>query len=164
MKIRDDHLYHGAALIQIAEHPQFTAINSLKVKTVKFENAYKINDNIAVYLKYSTKPKRGEYQFTFHKEHLAELDTIATAHLKTFMALVCVTGREVCCLSHEQLLALIALRRKALGSDENQYVILVTIPAGRSLRVFVNAPGVRGKMLGKPIVVSRNAYPNDLFD
>ncbi len=31
MTIHDDHMYHGAALIQIAEHPQFTAINSLKL-------------------------------------------------------------------------------------------------------------------------------------
>jgi hypothetical protein len=29
MKIADDHLYHGAALLQIAEHAQFTAINRL---------------------------------------------------------------------------------------------------------------------------------------
>jgi hypothetical protein len=70
MKIRDDHMYHGAALIQIAEHPQFTAINSMKVKAVKYENAYKINDDISVYLKYSTKPNKAfrEYVFNFHKE------------------------------------------------------------------------------------------------
>ena len=30
MKIAQYHLYHGAALIQIAEHPSFTAINILK--------------------------------------------------------------------------------------------------------------------------------------
>lgn len=31
MKIHDDHLYHGAALTQIAEDDQFTAINALKL-------------------------------------------------------------------------------------------------------------------------------------
>jgi len=35
MNIDDNHMYHGAALIQIAEHPQFTAINSLKVTLVQ---------------------------------------------------------------------------------------------------------------------------------
>ena len=32
MNIKDDHFYHGAALIQIAEDKRFTAINALKVK------------------------------------------------------------------------------------------------------------------------------------
>ena len=35
MKIRDDHMFHGAALIQIAEHPRFTAINSLVVGKIE---------------------------------------------------------------------------------------------------------------------------------
>lgn len=36
MKIHDDHLYHGAALTQIAEHPLFIAINALKVGGKRF--------------------------------------------------------------------------------------------------------------------------------
>ena len=30
MRIDKDHLYYGAAVIQIAEHPSFTAINDFK--------------------------------------------------------------------------------------------------------------------------------------
>ena len=48
MHIDDDHLYHGSALIQIAEHPHFTAINSLKVKGKLVRAAYKINDQMEV--------------------------------------------------------------------------------------------------------------------
>ena len=31
MKIDDDHMYHGAVLLQIAEHPRFTAINTIEL-------------------------------------------------------------------------------------------------------------------------------------
>jgi hypothetical protein len=51
MKIHDDHLYHGAALTQIAEHHLFTAINALKIGDNTIRVAYRINDLIAVYFK-----------------------------------------------------------------------------------------------------------------
>jgi len=166
MKVDDDHLYHGAALIQIAEHPQFTAINSFKGKLANYENAYRINTDIAVYLKYASKPTKSfeEYVFTFAKAHLDELEAIARAVPKTFLALVCVEAREVCCLSYNQLLSLIARRRNAFGGAESQYVILVTAQKGRSLHVYVNAPHTKKTKLGKKdIVVSRSAFPGDLF-
>src|SRR6266446_1345266 len=74
MTIDDDHMYHGAGLIQIAEHPQFTAINSLKHDGAVVANAFKVNDEIAIYLKYATKPTKAfkEYQFTFTNNHLAQ--------------------------------------------------------------------------------------------
>ena len=57
MKINDDHMYHGAALTQIAEHPQFTAINAFKHANRPSRSAFRINDDIGVYLKYASKPK-----------------------------------------------------------------------------------------------------------
>jgi hypothetical protein len=166
MKIDDDHMYHGAALIQIAEHPQFTAINSFKGKLANYENAYRINNDMAVYLKYATKPTKSfsEYVFTFAKAHLDEIDAIAKAVPKTFLALVCVEAREVCCLAYGQLLSLIERRRKAFGGVESQYVILVTAQKGSSLHVYINAPHKKKTKLGKnDIVVSRSAFPGDLF-
>jgi hypothetical protein len=165
MKVDDDHMYHGAALIQIAEHPQFTAINSFKGKLVDYENAYRINNDVAVYLKYASKPTKSfsEYVFTFTKAHLDELEAISKAAPKTFLALVCVKAREVCCLSYGQLLSLVQERHKAYGGVENQYVVLVTAQKGSSLHVYVNAPHKKKTKLGKDIVVSRNAFPNELF-
>jgi hypothetical protein len=165
VKIRDEHMFRGAALIQIAEHPQFTAINSLKIKNLQYPNAYRVNEDIAVYLKYRSEPNEsfGEYQFTFHKSHLAELAQITLASDEAFIVLVCVEGREVCCLSHAQLLSLIERRVNAAGRQEDQYVVLVTIPTGKSLRVYINAPGVKKTKLGKDIVVSRNSFPTTIF-
>jgi hypothetical protein len=165
MKIHDDHLYHGAALIQIAEHPQFTAINSLKLKTKILRTAYKINDDIGVYLKYARRPTKTfkEYPFTFHKDHLKELSDISEVIDKLFLALVCVKARAVCCLSYGELTALIERRKRARKADEDQYTILVTIPQGKSLRVYVNVPGEKKKILGRQLIVPRNSFPNKLF-
>jgi hypothetical protein len=165
MKIDDDHMYHGAALIQIAEHPQFTAINSLKGKLADYKNAYRINSDIAVYLKYAGKPNKAhhEYVFTFNRANLAELDAIARVNGKTFLALVCVDAREVCTLPYNELQTLITRRRNAAGKVEDQYTLLVTAQKNEKLHVYVNAPNTKNKKLKRDIIVSRNSFPSDLF-
>jgi hypothetical protein len=165
MKINDDHLYHGAALTQIAEHPQFTAINSFKLQNGASRSAFKINDEIGVFLKYATVTKAPfkEYVFTFRQEHLDEIAEIATKTQKVFLALVCVKGREICCLPYKRLLELIQRRKKDRGYPEDQYTILVTMPEGKSFRVYVNAPDRKKVILGKEIVISRNNFPNKIF-
>lgn len=166
MNIDDDHMYHGAALIQIAESPQFTAINALKLGKEVVRVAYRINDDIAVYFKYATKPNAayGEYVFTFTKDHLAELAAIAASAPKTFIALVCVKDREICCISHSTLADLAARREKAAGHPEDTLTVLVTAPENKSLRVYVNAPGKKGSILGKAVIVSRSAFPKIVFE
>lgn len=103
MKIDNDHMYHGAALIQIAEHPKFTSINSLKVKKQIIENGYVINDGIAVLLKYASKPtgRYREYRFGFTQDNIKDMKRISLATKSFYLALVCVKSREICCLSHE---------------------------------------------------------------
>lgn len=158
-------MYHGAALIQIAEHEQFTAINALKSGGTVFKVAYKINDDIAIYLKYATKPTVpfGEYPFTFTKHHLDDLLTISNANPKTYIAMVCVKDRAICCISYAQLKQLVALREKKKGAPEKQYVILATAPKGRNFRVYINAPGQKKKRLGKEYKIPRNAFPDMIF-
>lgn len=52
MKIRTEHLNLGAALIQIAEDDNFTAINPLRLQGEKINNAFLINADTCVFLKY----------------------------------------------------------------------------------------------------------------
>ena len=165
MKIDDDHMYHGAALIQIAEDPQFTAINSFKLAAGVSRSAYRINDDIGVYLKYASKPTPAfrEYGFTFQKQHLAELEEIAKATTNVFVALVCVKARQICCVRYSDLTKMVEARKNAKGAAEDQYLILITLPAGKSFRVYVNKPGVKKTMLGKALVVSRNDFPSVVF-
>ena len=106
MKINDDHMYHGAALLQVAEDPRFTAINSIEISGQKSRSAYRINDSIGIFLKYASKPSRtfGEYTFTFTDDHLRELAEVDSRQVtNTFIALVCVKDREIACLTLPQL-------------------------------------------------------------
>ena len=115
MRINDDHMYHGAALLQIAEDPRFTAINSIEVSGQRSRSAYRINDNTGIFLKYASKPSinLGEYPFTFTGAHLQELDAVDSQMTNTFIALVCVEDREIACLALPQLQKLVdAVRRK----------------------------------------------------
>lgn len=165
MSVDDDHLYHGAALIQIAEHPRFTAINSLKLPSGVTRSAYRINDSVGVYLKYASKPLGAakEYRFTFTRQHLDELQAIRKVTPNLFIAMVCVHGREICCLRYSQLEALIGYRRDDAGHEEDQYTVLVTLPARKGFRVYVNASNARNRFVGKQLIVARNAFPACIF-
>ena len=167
MKIDDDHLYHGSALLQIAEHPQFTAINRLVTKEGSARSTFRVNDNVGIYLKYASKPigPFKEYVFTFTATHLAELEEISKkVSSRTFIPLVCVKDRQICCLKLSQLHSLIQARRLAKGFEEASYTILVNLPKGKQFRVYVNSPGKRKTMLGKPLTSARNAFPEVLFE
>src|SRR5690606_34556492 len=112
MKIRTEHQTLGAALMQIAENENFTAINPLKLKGEKINNAFLINTDTCVFLKYGQEPKQtGEYQFTYTSEHLESVYAAAEHHQKVFVGLVCVEDQEICCLDLEQLRSMIAARR-----------------------------------------------------
>ena len=164
MKINNEHLYHGAALNQIAEDPHFTTINAFKIGGTISRSAFRINDSIGVYLKYSSGPvgRFDEYKFTFNKEHLAELQKLSRKGDKTFLALVCVEDGHICCLGYDDLQRLINERKAAVDGDEDQYQILVVLEEGKRFQVYINRPNVKGKMLGK-MRVPRNAFPSQLF-
>ncbi|MCY4383535.1 MAG: hypothetical protein OXE44_10345 [Nitrospinae bacterium] len=165
MKITKEHFYHGAVLNQIAEHKQFTAINALKVNGKTSRSAFKVNDDIAVYLKYASEPTEAyeEYIFTFAKHHLAELRKINDAENSLHLALVCVQDNEVCCFPYSKLVQLITKRKQEFGKPEQQYTLLVTLKKGEAFRVNMNEPGKKKAYLGKPLTVRRNACPNALF-
>lgn len=165
MKVDDKHFYYGAAVMQIAEDKHFTAINPLRMNGVTSQNGFLINTNIVVYPKYAGKPKgtHKEYQFTFKEENIAELEEIVKHHPHLFIALVCVHDREVCCLTYAQFRDLYQRRRKSAGHDEEQLVVIATLPKGKQFRVYVNAAGTRGKFLGKQLLVARSDFPAALF-
>jgi hypothetical protein len=165
MKINDDHMYHGAALTQIAEHPQFTAINAFKHKGATSRSSFIINTDIGVYLKYATKAIKPfkEFRFTFLGSHLEELKELESRFEKVYIGLVCVRAKQICAISYKQFEDFLAERREAKGSRESIYTIIVTVPKGKRFRVYVNQPGERKKSLGV-VRVPRNTFPGCLFD
>ncbi len=165
MQINDKHMYHGAAIAQIAEHPSFTAINVFKDADRISRNAFRVNDDIAVYFKYATTQTRrhNEFVFTFTADNLDEIRRIANLVPRTFLALVCVKARHICCLTHDKLENLLDRRTQDVGYEEHQYTVLATLEQGKSFRVYVNKSGQKNATLGNPILISRNKFPDDLF-
>lgn len=164
MRIDKNHLYHGAALLQIAEDSHFTAINPIWLKKGVARNAYCINDKVAVYLKYASNPTPAydEFVFNFDRDHLAELEEIARLVPKIFLALVCVSARHICSLPYDDLLELVRGRRTRKEAPEDTYAVLVTAAEGRSFRAYMNVPGVKKTKFGE-LTISRNNFPRTLF-
>lgn len=164
MKINDDHMYHGAALTQIAEHPTFKAVNAFWLNGKKSTCAFRVNDTTGVYIKYAAAPhgSAGEYIFTFSSASLAELTTLREHCTHVFVVMVCIKAKEICVISYGQLQQLIDLRQKVLGAPEEQCQILVTAPPNKQFRVYVNRPGRKGVLMGQQLV-SRKAFPEMLF-
>jgi hypothetical protein len=166
MHINDDHMYHGAALTQIAEHPDFTAINAFNDAGTKSRCAFRINGDTGTFIKYARAPTTNayeEYVFTFTRANLDELEEIAKKCRRTFVVLVCVREREVCVLSRGEFNLLILRRKSAYGGPEAQYNLLVTARKGKKFCVYVNSPGVKGAHLA-PLNVARRSFPNVIFE
>lgn len=163
--IREEHLYHGAVLNQIADHRQFTAINALKVGGKTSRSAFKVNDDIAVYIKYAVNPvgRYREFVFTFNKANMKELVDTNEAGNNLHLALVCAKDKEICCFPYAKLAELIELRKQEAGKIESQYTLLVTLKKGEAFRVYMMQPGRRKVYLADPMKVRRNACPDALF-
>lgn len=165
MKINNDHMYHGAALTQIAEHAQFTSINAVRISGELSRSAFRVNDTIGVYLKYATEPKAGaDYVFTFTESNKAELAKLSRMCEEIYIALICVVDRQVCCISYDEFVNWIQRREDVLRRTEVTSTILVRLPKGKAFRLNMNMPRRRGVYLDDDQLVARNRYPNVLFD
>lgn len=166
MKVDDNHMFHGAALIQIAEHPQFTAINGVHLGEKLLRCSFRINDSIGIHLKYAREPRGPfmEYVFNFGKKAKQELKELRETCESVFIAFVCVKDRQICCISQDEFSKWLKKRRNALGKREDVSTFLVRVPSGKSMRVDMNQPGTKGQYLGKTQIVARNRFPKALFE
>jgi hypothetical protein len=166
MKIRTEHQNLGAALMQIAEHDSFTAINPLRIRASKINNAFLINSDTCLFLKYGQEPKSttGEYQFTFTRDQIAPITEAAGIHPKVFIGLVLVEDQEICGLNHAQLKQMIDARAVTAGGPEDNYTVLVTANADRRLRTYTAAANRRRVKAHDALVISRSRFPAFLFE
>lgn len=120
-------------------------INSFRDGGRTSRSSFVVNHDIGIYLKYASKPTRpyGEYGFVFHADHLVELAALNKKTEKTFIVLVCVYAKEICCITYSELQTFIAKRKYTRGQEEESYTVLATAPKGKSFRVYVNSPGVK---------------------
>ena len=173
MHINDDHMYHGAALTQIAEHDRFTAINSIRLDDGRpSRSAFLINAGIVIYLKYATRLsiQGDDYIFTFNQGQKDELRHLNSSYRNSvFIALICVDERHICCISYDEFRRWLRKRRAALRDTnrdefEENSTILVQLQPRQQFQVNMNLPGSRGRYLDEEQRVPRNRFPNVLFE
>lgn len=168
MKINVEHMYLGAALMQIAESSSFTAINEFLFQGKRVDNVFLINNQVVLYLKYGTAPTaNGCYQFNFKSSQLDEVKKIKDIFPKTYMGLVCVEGAEICCIDANNIIDIsdqIFNLQNFNKSNDAQALIFVQVAAGSSLRVFANKPKSTKKIPNKPIIIKRKDFPSRLFE
>ncbi len=167
MRIHDDHFYHGAALVQVVEHPKFEAIDVLTVNGSRCETGFLVNQRTALYMRYrkEKKPSFDEHVFKFSDESVSEIKRARREHERLFLGLVCVEGREICCLPYETFTSVLKKRRAAEGPDRSaSFDIIVALPARGRFQVYANAPRQRGTILsGTKHVIPRGDFPSALF-
>lgn len=166
MSISLKDMYHGGALIQIAEYPTFKAINSFEPRRgEKSRAAFIVNTDTGIYFKYGSNPTRTfkEYSFVFNESNFDELTALKSKYgSRVYVILVCVKAKQVCILKLSDLEAKRDERETENGGPESQYQLLVAVRPRKSFRVYMNKPGVRKTSLTQTIV-SRNDFPSALF-
>lgn len=145
MKIQEQDIYHGPALMQIVEHDSFKALNKADVKY----GHYLVNNDKRLCFKYSTAGS-GPWSFTFQPTDLKMLEADLQLPGKVFVVLVC-GHHSICCLDEDQVRQLISI--EASGAQW----IKVDAPSGRQMRA---TGSVNNKT---PILVPHKSFPNCIF-
>jgi hypothetical protein len=144
MKIQEQDIYHGTALMQIVEHRSFKALN----RASKEYGHYLINTDRQVFAKYATS-KRSPWQFTFQPRDLTAISGAVASGDKVFVCLVC--GHvTICALTENEIGHVIDL------NSPTQQTIRVEVPMGGSCRV-------RGTNGALARTVPHNSFPDKVF-
>jgi len=144
MKIQEQDIYHGPALMHVVEHPSFKALN----KASKVYGHYLINTDRHLFVKYSTK-KKSPWQFTFNPIDFKAMVSNNIKGAKVYIALVC--GRStICALTISELNDIVDLTAKSVQT------VTVKVPSGGSCHVH----GSDGELKN---AVAHNAFPTKVF-
>lgn len=145
MKIQEQDLYHGPALMQIAEHPSFTGLNKADAKY----GHYIVNADRRLFVKYSS-ADASPWPFTFQPNEMKAIQGDIAAGARTFVCLICGES-TICCLNQSELVEVIKI-----DSRGAQWV-RVEVPKGGSQHVS----GSRGKLR---YTIPHNAFPAKVLE
>jgi hypothetical protein len=144
MKIQEQDIYHGTALMQIVEHRSFKALN----RASKEYGHYLINTDRQVFAKYTTK-KGSPWQFTFQAKDVTTISHAVASGDKVFVCLVC--GHvTICALNQAEIEQVIDL------NSHTQQSVRVEVPKSGSCRVH----GSNGALAR---TVPHNSFPDKVF-
>lgn len=94
---------------------------------------------------------------------MREIQILDRRVLRTFIILICVSLREVCCVQYTDFIEIIEERKKYIGRTEEQYMVVVAAQPKKRFRVYANMPGTKGYTLTSHII-SRSDFPGVLFE
>ena len=170
VKIFNRHLYHGSALLQVAEHEEFTSINRVDLDHTEHHSAFEVNEGVGIFLKYATTPTdNGEYQFGFTGANLDDIDALKGDLGDAYAVLVihdAIRGnKEICCITHYQLFWLKRQRDARIAELRRAKVegvtVYVRVRRNRPFYVSVKYPdGSGGNWYYE---VPKNSFPNKIF-
>lgn len=143
MKIQEQDIYHGPALMQIVEHNSFKALN----RASGSYGHYLVNTDRHVFVKYRKTDK--PWQFSFAPEDLSDLSKAISDGNKVFVCLVC-AHFTICALNVEEISQVLDL------TSGSQQSIRIDVPSGGSCHVS----GSKGKLKR---TVPHNSFPGKVF-
>ena len=94
--------YHGIALCRIVHDDR---VKSIKLYPTPSNSSYMINEEIGVFIKYSTN-RMTPWRFTFKREHREELHEMFVLLQAVFVVFVC-RDDGVACLNYRELVAVL---------------------------------------------------------
>ena len=170
--ILDRQKYHGAALIQVAEHEEFTSINRIPLPGTRAHSAFSVNEEIGIFLKYATAPsntERAEYKFGFTKENLDDIEVLEEDLGDAYAVLIICDdvrdNKEICCVPYSMLSRLKGYRDRRnenLGrSEEDGVDVYVQIRYAQPFEVNVKSPGRPGYAWRENI--PKGSFPDIIF-
>ena len=139
--------YHGAALCKIIHSSPQVAI---KLYSEKSNSSYIVNDDIGIFVKYSTK-RMSPWQFTFAMEHCDELFNMVQNIKLVFLVLVC-NDDGIACLKIDEIKNLL---NKSLDKPQS-----ITV-ARRPREKYRVSGGKDGKF---KIKIANNQFPAIIFE
>jgi len=145
--IKEFEFFHGLVFARILHGTQRPL--SIKPFSPSSNASYIVNENIGIYIKYSSK-RMTPWRFTFKKEHQKEIDLMKKNFKEVFLVLVC-NDDGVVCLSYQEL-------KKILDSQLDD---IEWISATRQKRKMYAIKGSNGKLGFK---IGPNDFPDKIFD
>ena len=159
-KINDRQKILGAALLQIAKHPNFTSINRANLLNDNQRSGFVVHDDddnkIGVYLRFCMQPSPPytEYKFNFARQAKDDLQKLNDICDKTFLALICEQDKEICCLPYDDFYRMMKV----------QSTVNMILKSKGGFCVYVNARGKKSvKHSGTATKVPRRDFPDRLF-
>ena len=144
--IKEFEFYHGLVFARILHSMQRPL--SVEPHPTPSNASYVINDNIGLYIKYSSK-RMTPWRFSFKKEHQDEIAEMRECYGRVFLVLVC-NDDGIVCLSYEEL--------KQILDEDHEPVEWVS--ANRHPREMYAVKGSNGALEFK---IGASEFPHKLF-